>query len=447
MKRTMKLTRITTPFVAIAFAATTAFSASAQQLTVMGADEGANPAGTIPAWTGEVLKAPAGFKPGILYPDPFASEKPTLVITPANAEEHKANLTPGQLATFKKYPTYKINVYPTHRTGVYPKGYYDETKGNAGKSKLSDSGNGVLGTNGGLPFPTPKNGNEAIWNALTRYRGETYETDNVQLAVTRGGDYTPVRFQYQLDFQFGSLNKKPSERTDNLLFYFLQRIVAPARLAGSVLLVHEPLDQTKVFRSAWTYNPGQRRVRQAPNVAYDNPGTAADGLRTNDDFNIFNGATDRYDFELVGKKEIYIPYNSYKLSSGAKLDDITRPGHLNPDLVRNELHRVWVVDSKLKKGTSHLYARRTFYLDEDTWTPVLVDKYDGRGELFRTGEYHSIQLWDVPMTFGTVEVHSDLQSGRYLALGVRTGDDKMYAPSKLTAADFTPASLRESGVR
>lgn len=443
----MKANRITSTLVAAAFGALASLSAHAQEVTVMGAEAGANAAGTIPAWTGEVLKAPAGFKPGVLYPDPFASEQPTLVITAANAEANKDKLTAGQLATFKKYPSYKINVYPTHRTGVYPKGYYDETRANAGKAKLTAGGNGVVGVTGGLPFPKPANGSEAIWNALTRYRGETYATDNIQLAVTRGGDYTPVRFEYLLDFNFASLNKKPEERTDNLLFYFLQRIVAPARLAGSVLLVHEPLDQVKVFRSAWTYNPGQRRVRQAPNVAYDNPGTAADGLRTNDDFNIYNGATDRYDFELVGKREIYIPYNSYKLSSGVKLEDVTRPGHLNPDLVRHELHRVWVVDSKLKKGTSHLYARRTFYLDEDTWLPVLVDKYDGRGELFRTGEYHSIQLWDVPMNYGTVEVHADLQSGRYLALGVRTGENKMYAPSKLTSADFTPASLRESGVR
>jgi len=443
----MQSIRLNTTLIATAFGVMTAFSATAAELTATGADVAGNAAGTIPAWTGEALKAPAGAKPGILYPDPYAAEKPTLTITAANAEEHKAQLTAGQLATFKKYPNYKINVYPTHRTGVFPKGYYDETKANAGKAKLSDSGNGVLGVSGGLPFPTPKNGSEAIWNSLTRYRGETYATDNMQLAVTRGGDFTPVRFQYLIDYNFSSLNKKPSERADNLLFYFLQRIVAPARLAGSVLLVHEPLDQTTVFRSAWTYNPGQRRVRQAPNVAYDNPGTAADGLRTNDDFAIFNGATDRYDFELVGKREIYVPYNSYKLSSGAKQEDIVRPGFLNPDLTRYELHRVWVVDSKLKKGTSHLYARRTFYLDEDTWLPVLVDKYDGRGELFRTGEFHSIQLWDVPMNYGTVEVHADLQSGRYLALGVRTGEDKMYVQTKLTVADFTPASLRESGVR
>ncbi|MDP3295409.1 MAG: DUF1329 domain-containing protein [Nevskia sp.] len=443
----MKPIRLKTSLIAAAFGVMAAFSAAAEEFTATGAEVAGNAAGTIPAWTGEVLKAPAGAKPGILYPDPFASEKPTLTITAANAEEHKAHLTAGQLAIFKKYPNYKINVYPSHRTGVFPQGYYDETKANAGKAKLSDGGNGVLGVSGGLPFPQPKNGSEAIWNSLTRYRGETYGTDNMQFAVTRGGDFTPVRFQYLIDYNFSALGKKPADREDNLLFYFLQRIVAPARLAGSVLLVHEPLDQTKVFRSAWTYNPGQRRVRQAPNVAYDNPGTAADGLRTNDDFALYNGATDRYDFELVGKREIYIPYNSYKLSSGAKQEDIVRPGFLNPDLTRYELHRVWVVDSKLRKGTSHLYARRTFYLDEDTWLPALVDKYDGRGELFRTGEFHSIQLWDVPMTYGTTEVHSDLQSGRYLALGVRTGDDKMYVPTKLTVADFTPASLRESGVR
>ena len=53
-------------------------------------------------------------------------------------------------------------------------------------------------------------------------------------------------------------------------------------------------------------------MRLAPNVAYDNPGTAADGLRTNDDFGMYNGATDRYEWKLVGKREMYIPDNGYK---------------------------------------------------------------------------------------------------------------------------------------
>lgn len=439
---------------AFALTALAAFAAQAQDasqlgktLTPLGAEKAGNADGTIPAWDGAIATPPAGFKPGVLYPDPYVADKPLMTITAADVDQHKEHLTAGQLAMFKKYPDYKLVVYPTHRSAVFPKGYYDESLANPGKAKLSPGGNGVIGTNGGLPFPVPANGSEAIWNQLTRYRGETYRTDNVQVAVTRTGDYTPVRFQYELDFQFASLDKKPAERTDNLLFYFVQRIVAPARLAGQVLLVHEPLDQTKVPRSAWTYNPGQRRVRQAPNVAYDNPGTAADGLRTNDDFGAYNGATDRYDFTLVGKKEIYVPYNAYRLSSGVDLKELIKPGHINQDLARYELHRVWVVESKLKSGTSHLYARRTFYLDEDSWSALLVDKYDGRGELYRTTELHSITLYDVPMYYATVELHYDLQSGRYLALSVRSGDDKMYAPAKLTAANFTPASLREAGVR
>lgn len=450
----MTMTRINTTLVALAFGAMTAAAAQAQDasqlgktLTAIGAEKAGNAAGTIPAWDGTVASPPAGFVPGVLYPDPYASDKPLFTITGANLDKYKDNLTAGQLQMFKKYADYKLIVYPSRRTAVFPKGYYEETLTNPGKAKLSAGGNGVIGTTGGLPFPIPTNGNEAIWNVVTRYKGEAYLTDNEQVAVTRGGSYTPVRFQYKLDNEFASLKTKPADRTQNLLLYFMQSIVAPARLAGSVLLVHEPLDQTKELRSAWTYNPGQRRVRQAPNVAYDNPGTAADGLRTNDDFGIFNGATDRYDWTLMGKREVYIPYNSYRMSSGVKLADLVQPGHLNQDLARYELHRVWVIDARLKKGTSHLYARRTFYCDEDSWTPVLEDKYDGRGELYRVSELNSIELYDVPFPFGTVESHFDLQSGRYLTLGIRTGDDKMYVPANLTAGDFTPSSLRESGVR
>ena len=65
--------------------------------------------------------------------------------------------------------------------------------------------------------------------------------------------------------------------------------MAPARLAGEVLLVQETLDQSIENRRAWVYNPGQRRVRRAPNVAFDNPGTNSDNLRTSDQFDMYNG--------------------------------------------------------------------------------------------------------------------------------------------------------------
>src|SRR5690606_31199989 len=112
--------------------------------------------------------------------------------------------------------------------------------------------------------------------------------------------------------------------------------------AGNVLLVHETIDQVAEPRKAWIYNAGQRRVRRAPQVSYDGPGTAADGQRTADQFDMFNGAPDRYEWKLVGKKEMYIPYNAYKLDEqGLPYDDIIKPNHMNPDLLRYELHRVW----------------------------------------------------------------------------------------------------------
>ena len=294
----------------------------------------------------------------------------------------------------------------------------------------------------------PKDGLETIWNVLLRYKGDTYAMTWNQAAVTRDGAYTLVRFEYEYDFSYSNVSKPAAEREPNKLTNFLQIVTAPARLAGQVLLVHETVDQVKQPRSAWIYNPGQRRVRLAPNVAYDNPGTAADGLRTSDDFGMYNGATDRYDWKLVGKQEMYIPYNSYKLGSNTlKYADILKPGHINPEHTRYELHRVWVVEATLKPGASHIYKRRTFYIDEDSWAIVVTDKYDARDQLWRVSEQHSMNFYDVPMYYGTVEVHSDLQSGRYIAMGLRNEESKVYQPIRRSAADFTPANLRNLGTR
>jgi hypothetical protein len=419
-----------------------------KSLTPMGAEVAGNAANTIPAWTGGLTKPVAGYVQGGHYPDPFGADKPLFSIDATSAEKYKANLTPGQIALLKKFPSWKMNVYPTHRSATFPKATLDDTIANATRAKLAAGGNGVTGTKGGVPFPIPQNGNEAIWNTILRYKGDTYAMAWSQAAVTRDGTYTPVRFEYEYDFSYGNLSKAEKDREPNKLLSFLQTVTAPARLAGQILLVHETVDQVKEPRSAWTYNPGQRRVRLAPNVGYDNPGTAADGLRTNDDFGLFNGATDRYDWKLVGKQELYVPYNSYKLSGNqVKMADVLKPGHVNPDLARYELHRVWVVEATLKAGTSHVYKRRTFYIDEDSWTIMVTDKYDARGELWRVSEQHSINFYDVPMLYGTVEVHHDLQSGRYLAMGLRNDEPKVYERIKRSPADFTPAGLRGVGTR
>lgn len=419
-------------------------------LTPMGAEKAGNAARTIPAWDGGITKIPANvnYKPRGTYPDPFPGDQPLFTISAANADKYKDNLSPGQLAMLKQYPSYKLPVFTTRRTTAFPEGHYRETKDCASKAKLAAGGNGVVGCMGGTPFPIPKNGNEVIWNHVLHYKGDTFAQHWAQAAVTASGDFALVKFEYEYDLSYGNLSKTPAQRENNKILNYLQVTTAPARLAGQILLVHETVDQAKEPRSAWTYNPGQRRVRLAPNVAYDNPGTAADGLRTNDDFGMFNGATDRYEWKLLGKREMYIPYNSYRMSDPKlKYTDQLRPGHLNQDLARYELHRVWVVDATLKPGTSHIYSRRTFYIDEDSWNVVLVDKYDGRGQLWRFSEQHSENWYNVPMWFGTVEVHHDLQSRRYIAMGLRSEETVIFDAIKRSPADYTPQNLRNLGTR
>jgi len=417
-------------------------------LTPMGAEKAGNSAGTIPAWDGGITRPVAGYQPGGHYPDPYADDQPLFTIDASNVDKYAENLSPGQVAMLRKYKTWKLKVYPTRRSAAFPQGHYDETLANATKVTLVRGGNGFQGTKGGIPFPIPQDGLEVVWNHLTRYRGDTYAMSWSQAPVTRTGSYTLVRFEYEYDFHYGNLSKPLNQRQDNKLFNFLQIVTAPARLAGQILLVHDFADQVRQPRQAWTYNPGQRRVRLAPNVAYDNPGTAADGLRTNDDFSMFNGATDRYDWKLVGKKEIYIPYNSYKLSGNSlKYRDVLRAGHVNPEHARYELHRVWVVEATLERGVSHLYKRRTFYVDEDSWAIVVADKYDNRDQLWRVSEQHNINFYNVPMWYPVLEVHHDLQSGRYIAMGLRNEEPKLYEVVQRREADFTPAGLRAIGTR
>ena len=449
-RRQILAAAILAAFYAPALAAVSAEEAAklGKSLTPMGAEKSGNAAGTIPAWDGGLAKPLPGHQPGAHYTDPYAQDKALFTIDAANVDKYKDQLTPGQIALLKRYPTWKMNIYPTRRSAAFPEGHYKETIANATKVKLAEGGNGVTGTKGGIPFPIPKDGLEVIWNHLMRYRGDTYAMTWSQAAVTRDGNYTPVRLEYEYDFHHGNLSKPEGEREDNKLFNFLQTVTAPARLAGQILLVHEYADQVKSPRQAWTYNPGQRRVRLAPNVAYDNPGTAADGLRTNDDFFMYNGATDRYSWKLLGKREIFVPYNAYKMNSPQfKTSEVIRPGHVNPELARYELHRVWVVEADVKAGTSHIYKKRVFYIDEDSWCVMVVDKYDGRDQLWRLSELHSMSFYDVPMLYPAIEVHHDLQSNRYIIMGLRNEEPKVYEKIKRRAADFAPAGLRGVGTR
>ena len=417
-------------------------------LTPLGAEKAGNADGTIPAWEGGITKPPAGYEPGQHFVDPFASDEVLFTITAANVDQHADKLSVGQKALFATYPdTYMMKVYPTRRSAAFPQRIYDKTKEIAGTAQLVENGYGVTGAINGIPFPIPKEGVEAIWNHLLRYRADGASRQIGQAAPTRGGSYTLVEFYDEFYMQY-SMEGKTEADLNNKILFFKQEVRAPARLAGGILLVGETLNQVKEHRNAWLYNPGQRRVRRAPNVAYDNPGTAADSMRTSDQFDMYNGAVDRYDWKLVGKKEIYVPYNSYKLQDPSlKFKDILTPLHINQEYPRYELHRVWVVDATLKEGARHIYKRRVFYIDEDSWQIVVVDAYDNRDQLWRVSEGHAITYYNVPSVWTALEVHTDLQAGRYLAIGLNSEYPAYDFNIKRTLDDYTPAALRREGKR
>jgi Protein of unknown function (DUF1329) len=419
-----------------------------KELTPLGAIKAGNADGSIPAWDGGITKPPAGWKPGTVQTDPFPDDKPRFTITPDNVGQHAAKLPEGQVAMFKRYPqTWKMPVYVTRRTAAFPQRIYDASIANATTAELVPGGNGVKNARESAPFPIPQNGQEAIWNHLMRYRFETVSQVYAQAVPTASGDYTMVKIEENVIFPY-NMPGGTTENTGNRLIYFLQTTLEPPRLAGEILLVHEPIDQATETRKAWTYNAGLRRVRRAPNVEYDNPGTASDGQRTNDQNGMYNGAIDRYDWTLVGRKEIYVPYNSYKLHSDkVKYTDILKPGHFNPDLLRYELHRVWVVEAKVKPTTSHIYARRTFYIDEDSWQIVHTDNYDARGEIWRVQESHGINYYQIPLFTETAMAVYDLQNGRYLSFGLNNEERASVYNEPMSIEDFTPDSMRSAGRR
>jgi hypothetical protein len=420
------------------------------ELTPLGGTKAGNADGSIPAWDGGITQAPAGYKVGDHHPDPFPGDKVLFEISGANYKEYADFLSDGQKKLFETYPeTFMMPIYESRRSASAPQFVYDETKKNAAKAELVKGGNGVKNAAIGIPFPIPQSGVEVIWNHILKYRGQTIKRYAGQAAVTASGDYNVIGLEESLIVKYSDKNATPEKLLDeNIISKFKQKITSPARLAGTALLVHETMDQVREPRKAWTYNTGQRRVRLAPNVAYDAPGTASDGLRTADDLDMFNGAPDRYNWELKGKKEIYIAYNSYKLHSDSlKYDDILKPGHINGDLARFEKHRVWVVEATLKDEFRHIYKKRTFYVDEDSWQIQLVDLYDSRNELYRVGISYGLNYYDVLNQWSTLDVMHDLNSRRYLAIGL-DNEERMYAfDEPLDDRQFTPQALRREGKR
>ncbi|WP_280326609.1 DUF1329 domain-containing protein [Pseudomonas sp. BN102] len=413
-------------------------------LTPIGAERAGNADGSIPAWDGGLKPGAAPIAANGNYTDPFASEKSLFTIGKDNMAQYKAMLTAGQQAMFARYPDYRMNVYPTHRTARIPQKYQDQARENATKVKLTDGGNGLENYAYGVPFPMPTEPLEVMWNHLGRYRGGSMHREYASATVQENGTYTLVTYDSLAAFRE---NVKDLDPNSNVLFYTYTRTLSPSRYAGEVGMIHEPINQIIESRNAWQYIPGQRRVRRAPTIAYDSSARYTFGQVVSDSLDGYNGAPDRYDWKLVGKQEMLVPYNSYKLMDKSfSYDDLLKAGHLNPDVTRYEKHRVWVVEATLKAGQRHVYAKRRFYVDEDSWSILATDIYDSRGELWRMQECYLVQFHDVEVPFYAGEATYDLISGRYAVTNITNGIPSKWEWGKqLSKADFTPAQLKRLG--
>jgi hypothetical protein len=414
-------------------------------LTPLGAERAANTAGTIPPWTGGITKPPPGYTRGDRHLDPFPKDPVLFTITAANAQEHADHLSEGQKALLRTYPdTWRMNVYRTRRSASYPDWVYEAVKKNATTAEVIVAGKGgVANARIGPPFPIPATGVEVIWNHNLRWRGVRVSRANGVAAVTRRGNYRVVLSLQDFGVPYGSRRETAFKRKHpNVMFALKTKTIAPALLSGDGSLVIEPIDQTDDPRKAWTYSRALRRVLRLPYFAYDFPAPNSENLTTIDDTGLFNGPPDRFEWKLLGKQELYIPYNAYRLHSGtAGPGDILRVGHIEADLARYELHRVWVVEGVLKSGSQHIYSKRVFYVDEDSWQIAVADSFDLGGTLWRVNEAHAINYYDVPVLWATLQVFHDLKAGRYFVRGLDNGSGPPRFAEDADPREFSPNAL------
>ncbi|SCK14884.1 Protein of unknown function [Variovorax sp. HW608] len=417
------------------------------ELTPFGAERAGNKDDSIPAWTGGVAK------PGELTgrrPDPFAGEKPLFSITAKNAAQYADKLNEGNQALFKKYPdTYRIDVYKTQRTAAAPQWVYDNTFRNASQASTVESDGGPIpkGAYGGIPFPIPKNGVEIMWNHILRWRGEAVHMDYKAYQLTTDGRWIMVvdasnDMAMPFYFKEGNADSYQGE-------HWLVRAVniGPPIRSGEGILGRMQLDESK--SQSWVYLTGQRRIRKLPNPCCDTPSPFSAGVSTFDEVDVFSNRMDKFNWKLVGKQEMYIPYNGNKIQNAKSDAVILGSGrHLNPDELRWELHRVWVVEATLKPGQRHVLPKSRYYLDEDTWEVVLSDRWDANGQLARTGFEVMLAMPDLPGTVGLPQGVYDLISGSGFVLGLDAEVKRPYqAVPRQKDTLFSPDSLAAEGVR
>jgi hypothetical protein len=422
-------------------------------LTQFGAIKAGNEEGTIPAYTGGIKTTDKAYNE---KPYPFASEKPRFVITAQNMAKYADKLDPGTKALLKRYPKYHLNVYPTHRTVSYPDSVLKKTVANASnpECKLVANGNGVdQACRLGLPFPLPKNGNELLWNHQLTYKGISHK--GYIRSYYEARDHTVMTVASNVIFNNGYYakdNPKPK-----VFLEYWGKVDGPPRNQGILQLQRfflSPDDNGGKLKKTWLYTPGLRRVTLTPNASHDTPSVGSGGNATYGEQKLFSGMPNRFDWKLVGRKEMFIPYNNFKATFGCKDKEMMTPNSPNADCIRWELHRVWVIKGTLKPNKHSIYSKRVYYFDEDSYMGGLYNAYDHAGNLFRTALMMSIPLpkfnvmlahadiyWNLTKTGYYYENYAESKQGQITYHEYEDSlRDKLYPPSIVS-----PGALEQTG--
>lgn len=418
-------------------------------LTPIGAEKGGTVDGRIPAWDGGITaaKIPAGFKVGGRMVDPFPSDKPLFTINAANLAKYAGNLSPGHRALFAKYPDYTMPVFQTRRSVAYPQAIYDATQANLKTVKLLGS-DALSGARLGFPFGKPQNGVEVMWNHRTRYRGDAVQVQSTQAVVPRSGSPEYLKQTERVFYRYANIKNPADMKASNILLYYLTWFGSTRNDIDFTALVYETANSEKDSRDVWVIPPKIPKMFRVPPVGYDQPFPGSEGIQFIDMVDMYNGAFDRYVWKLTGKRELYIPYNAYRISDGRwKYPQLLKPGHFNQDATRYELHRVWVIEATERGGKRHVFGKRKFYVDEDSWNVVLVENEDRDGKLWRFQEGHLVTLYENQSTNCLPVITYDLKDGRYFINRLLGEDVPPREVTDMKVSDFLPATVRSRYAR
>ena len=414
-------------------------------LTANGADPSASADGMIPAYTGGITKPPADYVAGGDHVDPFAADKPLFSITAQNMGEYSNRLSAGQKALLaRKEGNYRMDIYPSRRSCALPQFVYDETKKNVARARLIDGGNGVAGARIGVPFPITKNALEIYWNHNFYWHGHRYHAITSGANVYKNGEITKIiREDWRYNFYADPQGPDPQHANDQ--FHWMGIWKAPQRFNGSGFSMTNTINQVKEPRNGVMFNPSTRRIMKAPAAAvtYEGPLSTADGMRQSHDMFLFSGSPDRYEWKLLGKKEIFVPYNAYKASASTTSHDaLMTPHNLNPDYLRYELHRVWVLEATQKDNFRMKQARRVFYVDEDSWIFLMADIFNKRDELIYVQHAFIKNYYEAPACVFEFDVMHDMTTGNYNVDHIKLDHGPADLNFDLELSDFGSAALR-----